>query len=308
MRAPQISGVFSLIVIIIMAYAAIGIAVFIAIAGVVTFVGYLIKAHHEKKRQFKDQVNSLKCKIEDSETQYYNLLEQAAKSSDERIFLLSYAEKLFIRAQIDKDKLALLDDSYNIEKLDHAQLQMHIDELQDDLSKYRKIDTYKMNGQMAKCYKDLTDVLQEINKSSIYIGEKQYKFTTNVFNSVFPDNIHVYSLITKTESIYFYPQYIVLANSETDFTIIRWDSVSVSTRTENRHSSNYLTNGEIVDSRYCYTCKDGSPDLRYKYNPIYYTYRYGIVKIRKFEIAIPNSKLAIRLNDIILRIKSIHNE
>jgi hypothetical protein len=165
-----------------------------------------------------------------------------------------------------------------------------------------------MNGQMAKCYKDLTDILQEINKTAFYVGENQYKFATNVYNSVFPENAHVYSLITKAGSIYFYPQYIVIANSETDFSIIQWEAVSVSTITENRYSSHYLTNGEMISSRFVYSCKDGSPDRRYKDNPVYYTYRYGIVKIRKFAIAIPNSKLAIRLNDIILRIKSIHNE
>jgi hypothetical protein len=312
MRAPVLPAViFVLIIIILLAKIIMPVVI---ICGIVALIIYIIRTvvreYQEKldeKRHVQDKINTLKRVIEDNEIQYHSILGRVAKLGDERIFLLSYAEKLFIRIELDKAKLALLDDTQNIENLSHSQLQVRISVLQDDLSKYRKVDTYKMNSQQAEYYKELIEILREINKSTFYVGENQYRFTNTVYNSVFLDNADVYALITKTGSIYFYPQYIVLANSKTDFTIIRWKNISVSTKTENRYSRVYLTNGEIIRTSYCYTCKDGSPDQRYKHNPINYTYRYGIVKIRNFELAIPNSMLAIRLNDIILNIKSIHN-
>lgn len=304
MRPPKISDVLTFIVIGLVAFFQLGVFLFAAIVFVLTLLSDWSQKHKEKKRKINEEINSLKCRIEDDETQYDGILERAAKLGDERIFLLSYAEQLSISLQVNKSQLAALDHAHNIEKLNKTRLQERIDALQNNLSEYKKIDTYKMSNELSVGYKELIDILCEINESTFYIGQNRCRFTPGSYNRVFSEDAEVYALITKTGSIYFYPQYVVQANSETDFTISSWRDIVVSTRTENRYSFDDLPNGEVVHRSFLHTCKDGTRDLRYNSNPICYTYRYGIVTIMDVELAIPSSKLASRLCDVIDRIKS----
>lgn len=79
-------------------------------------------------------------------------------------------------------------------------------------------------------------------------------------------------------SIYLYPRFVIIARSLVDFDIIPIEKVDFNAQ---RHGMGWMKESEVpadchdMIHSYAYTKKDGSPDLRYSYNPRMAFPRYG---------------------------------
>ncbi len=111
----------------------------------------------------------------------------------------------------------------------------------------------------------------------------QVKIENGSFNQIICSyKVPLLNIINSGESIYIYPQYFIRARSFKDFKVIPFSKSSIDAQ---RHSIGWITDKDFpLDctdylKRYTYTKKDGSPDLRYSYNPIQYYPKYGQIKL-----------------------------
>lgn len=97
------------------------------------------------------------------------------------------------------------------------------------------------------------------------------------FNNI--DSPYKVLLISNTnKSFYFFPTSIVFKNSSNMYRYIPFGKMTISMKTEQITKNNVLPN-EVRPIRqfWQHTCRDGSPDLRYKYNPMYLVYNYALL-------------------------------
>ena len=104
-----------------------------------------------------------------------------------------------------------------------------------------------------------------------------YEF--RAFNNI-ETTYKVLLLSNKNRSFYFYPMGIVLRDSNDAYKYIPngSDTVSVSIIKKNRKDA-LPSDIRPIRQYWQHSCLDGSPDLRYKYNPKTYIYEYGFLRI-----------------------------
>lgn len=79
---------------------------------------------------------------------------------------------------------------------------------------------------------------------------------------------------------YFYPMGIVFKNHKDSYNYIPNEKTTVNLKTEHKSKKDSLPyDVQPVHQFWQHSCRDGSPDLRYKYNPKTYVYEYGILRV-----------------------------
>lgn len=82
------------------------------------------------------------------------------------------------------------------------------------------------------------------------------------------------------QSFYFFPTGIVYKNSGNMYIYIPLGKMAVSMKTEQITKNNFLPNDiRPIRQFWQHTCRDGSPDLRYKYNPMTLVYKYALLTL-----------------------------
>lgn len=99
------------------------------------------------------------------------------------------------------------------------------------------------------------------------------------FNDI--DSPYKILLITYTNrSFYFFPTAIVYKSSNDMYKYIPLGKMTISMKTEQITKNNFLPNDvRPIHQFWQHTCRDGSPDLRYKYNPMTLVYKYALLAL-----------------------------
>lgn len=146
-----------------------------------------------------------------------------------------------------------------------------------------------------KIYEDLQNYRTEISFGSFDLIKSEYK-------------IPILDISTSSTKclLYFYPLFIIKAESSTNFSIIKYKEF-------NTHFEKNMyywvtqpsTDCEVVEDHYLYERKDGLPDLRYTYNPLAYHVYYGLIEIPRLNVKylISNPKVTEELQKCIINHK-----
>lgn len=107
----------------------------------------------------------------------------------------------------------------------------------------------------------------------------KYTFGYNAFNNQ-ESSYKVLMLTNSSSYYYFYPMGIVFKNQKDSYKYIPNVTTTVLLRTEQKNMSKPLPyDVRPIRQSWLHSCRDGSPDLRYNYNPKTYVYEYGNLNI-----------------------------
>lgn len=84
---------------------------------------------------------------------------------------------------------------------------------------------------------------------------------------------------------YVYPMGLVIKGKNDIYRYIPFGRDSISISTEQKTMERVLSDDiQPIRQYWLHTCRDGSPDLRYKYNPKKYVYEYGVICLDNLKI------------------------
>ncbi len=107
----------------------------------------------------------------------------------------------------------------------------------------------------------------------------KYTFRYNAFNNQ-ETSYKVLMLTNSSSYYYYYPMGIVFKNQKDSYKYIPNVTTTVLLRTEQKNMSKPLPyDVRPIRQSWLHSCRDGSPDLRYNYNPKTYVYEYGILRV-----------------------------
>jgi len=119
-----------------------------------------------------------------------------------------------------------------------------------------------------------------------------YSFEYSPFNDISTSS-KVLLIKNRNKSFYFYPMGIVITKTNEIYKYVPYDRTIVSLKTERKNVRKALPNDvSPIRKSWHYTCRDGSPDLRYKYNPRIYVYEYGFLGISELVLHVYRMKSA----------------
>lgn len=119
-----------------------------------------------------------------------------------------------------------------------------------------------------------------------------YSFEYSSFNDI-STSYNVLLIKNRNKSFYFYPMGIVIKNFDNIYKYIPIGSTTVSLKTERKSISNALPSDvHPIRQFWLHSCRDGSPDLRYKYNPKTYVYEYCFLSIAELMLHVYRIKSA----------------
>lgn len=248
-----------------------------------------------------DSANKLVCQIL---TAYKGCIETQCKI-DEATTVVAELEK---RNRKNKYGEIIEEQKQIIEKLknEYSELEFNADLSLSDNAKVSFVSMIHAFENIAKCdfiykfesdaeikiYEDLQNYRTEISFGSFDLIKSEYK-------------IPILDISTSSTKclLYFYPLFIIKAESSTNFSIIKYKEF-------NTHFEKNMyywvtqpsTDCEVVEDHYLYERKDGFPDLRYTYNPLAYHVYYGLTEMPKLNVKylISNPKVAEELQNCII--------
>jgi hypothetical protein len=119
-----------------------------------------------------------------------------------------------------------------------------------------------------------------------------YSFEYSSFNDI-STSYKVLLIRNRNRSFYFYPTGIVIKNFNDIYKYVPIGSTTVSLKKERKSISNALPSDvQPIYQSWLHSCRDGSPDLRYKYNPKTYVYEYGFLTIAELTLHVYRIKNA----------------
>ena len=106
-----------------------------------------------------------------------------------------------------------------------------------------------------------------------------YSFEYRTFNDI-KSSYNLLLVRNEYEIFYFYPMGILITNSDGIYKYISFGSTTISLK-DKRMNLSYTLPSDVQPIRqyWDHTCLDGSPDLRYKYNPKTYVYMFSFLRI-----------------------------
>lgn len=109
--------------------------------------------------------------------------------------------------------------------------------------------------------------------------KEKFSFQYTFFNNL-NTTYKVLLLSNRSISYYFYPMGIVFKNLKDSYYYIPNGNATVSLETVTINKKNALPyDVQPIHQFWQHSCRDGSPDLRYKYNHKTYVYEYGILRV-----------------------------
>lgn len=130
--------------------------------------------------------------------------------------------------------------------------------------------------------------------SSIFNSDEKSKLTYEYgyFNNL-KTNYQALIIKNDKDSFYFYPLGVVHTNINGVCKYLSYDKDSIKFLIDNEIRTSALPKDITPIKQYwLHTCMDGSPDLRYKYNPKSYIYEYAVLSIFEFCLHVYRKKLA----------------
>ncbi len=248
------------------------------------FIIWLISEHiKEKRNKFtykKERKNTLKA------------IDTLPIRAKERDVLKAYLDCLVIAEQIDKQNQILEQlkkGTTEKEKNAIPSVEKKIEELDAELRKVQYNADKGLTDEQKQLYENFCADFETLASSdkiwfvtgsnSTGVLREETTFDVGVFDYIYSEyDIPIINIPKSSVKFYFYPQFIIRSESTTKFTIYTWDKVELQATTQNfieRENIYGMGDADMVSTNYLYENKDGSPDRRRTYNPIYVTFNYA---------------------------------
>lgn len=220
---------------------------------------------------------------------------------EKRKILSSYADCLDIELQIDLEEKII--QGLTVKK--KKKFQKLIDEhtakcisLKTELEKKRYDCCEGLSEEIIDSYKELCLSYEELKKSEglLYRGAKGANIELNygVFDYLkCLVDVPAFANING-DIVFFYPKFVIKSSSNTEFQVIPMDCVTLETSIIDVTTRNKAySDCEDVSYEFLYTTKDGSPDMRYKDNPLIKTMKMNVIRLSFMDedILVSNKKL-----------------
>lgn len=203
---------------------------------------------------------------------------------NETVFLKSYLEILLLNDEISKERYKRQYEK-KLSKKEKADIDENINKKTLMIDDHEVIDSHVIDTNLYNEYTKLYSFLVRINmKCDVWEIRNNTKrvianFTTGYLYGVVPNN-KCKAIWTQVKGVkyYFYPNYVVQQKGEFSIECISYDKISpkLSVITE---SADHIRAAKAVGYTYLHTCIDGTPDLRYKYNPRSTIYEYRLLQL-----------------------------
>lgn len=303
------------------------------ILGVIIYFSYTsFKAKREKrKKELNDKATKLENQIKLYEKELIEC-DNRLNNNPNDAYSISYKEQLPYIIDNNRIELSCLINK-KMSLAEKEELNNRKQKNSSFLSNYTYIDKETIDQVDLDKFFQLNKTIIALSKSDIWrVGTRQkssyyYFWSSNIrrnivsfkiayFNKVIPSvNCEVYSISILGSTFYFYPKYVILSKSNSNYRIINYSQLSIKINECVVIEENCKPKGgESIGCTYEHTCIDGTPDLRYKYNRKFPKYKYGYINIStldNFRIDIANHNLAKDFYNAIIEIKQsakIHNK
>lgn len=134
------------------------------------------------------------------------------------------------------------------------------------------------------------------------VNRKRCRFETGYFNElIIPRNVPIICIFGR--QMYFYPRFVIVANSEDEFDVLSIAEIKLKYRSVRFHEEGeFPYDAKKIGETYKYVNNDGSADERYSNNPSIPILLYGELFIEPFEYTFQtsNSKAAMDLKSAFL--------
>ena len=156
-----------------------------------------------------------------------------------------------------------------------------------------------LNEEQKQAFQDFSDSFETLCESDQILFETgvnekgaitkaETKFEFGIFDYIKSEfDIPVMVIPKSSTRFYIYPRFIIRSESTTNFVVYPIEEISidydvVQLRDEKRTSAPGPQDATIVSSNYLFETKNGDPDRRYSFNPMFITYEFGRLMIPKF--------------------------
>ena len=283
------------------------------ICGLVCLCAYIrerIKSKREEKESLEHEIANIEKKINTVKSVIAN---DPQFLLNETIFLQSYLEILLLDEEISKERYRRQYQK-GLSKKEKAEIDDNINQKKLMIEDHKVIDSHIINTNLYNEYTKLFSLLVKINMKCDVWGIRNNtkrvvsNFTTGHLYGVVPsNNCKTIWVQVKGVKYYFYPEYIVQVKGESSISCITYDKISPKLKVITE-SSDSIRGAKVVGYTYLHTCIDGSPDLRYKYNPRSTIYEYRLLQLyglSNFTIYITNNAVAGEFEAIMKQLRDI---
>ena len=222
--------------------------------------------------------------------------------TEKRKILSSYADCLDIELQIDLEEKIIQGLTVKRKKKFQKLIDEHTAKcvsLKAELESKRYDSCEGLSDEIIDSYKELCLSYEELKKSEglLYRGAKWTNIELNygVFDYLKSlVDVPAFANINGDIVFYIYPEFVIKSSSNTEFQVIPMDYVTLETSIIDITTRNKAyADCEDVSYDFLYTTKDGSPDMRYKDNPLIKTMKMNLIKFSFMDedILVSNKKL-----------------
>lgn len=221
---------------------------------------------------------------------------------DMRNILKAYIQCLTINEEFDKEQdiIEELKKSTDQKALDLVPIhEARLEALKVSLEKARYNADENLSEEQKQAFKLFTDsfeILCDSDKIWFEIGitprgliqRAETKFEFGVFDYIKSEfEIPVIRIPDTSINFYIYPHFIIRSESTTNFKVYPIDKIeieysSINFREEYKSDLEQPKDAILISSNFLYETKNGEPDRRHAYNPLYITYDYGKLTIPRF--------------------------
>jgi len=232
-------------------------------------------SYKREKKEVQKIIDSLPIKSKERQIlKSYMLALNIAEQIDQQNQILEQLKK----AKTEKEKSAIPDVEKRLEELDNElrNVQYNADE--------------GLTEEQKQCFEKFCVDFETLSTSdkiwfvtgsnSTGVLREETTFELGVFDYIYSEyDVPVINIPKSTVKFYFYPLFIIRAESTTKFNVYSWEKIDLQVTTQNfwevDKDINGINDATLVRSTYLHETKDGSVDLRYSYNPRFFIFNYG---------------------------------
>ena len=162
-------------------------------------------------------------------------------------------------------------------------------ELDDELRKVQYNADEGLTEEQKQCFEQFCNDFESLSTSdkiwfvtgsnSTGVFREETSFELGVFDYIYSEfDIPVINIPKSTIKFYFYPQFILRAESTTKFSVYSWNKVELQATTqyfEEKDNIYGMGDADLIKRSFLYENMDGSPDRRRSYNPMTITFDYA---------------------------------
>lgn len=252
--------------------------------GITSFIYVYVSVKKENRE------NTFSYKREKRNAQ--KVIDEVPYSSKKREILKAYIQCLNINEEYENEQQILSQLKVSSDSKAKEQIPIHeakVTELQNNLAKVQYNADEGLTEEQKRVFKTFCEDFEVLSTSdkiwfvtgsnSTGVFREETSFDVGVFDYIYSEfDIPIINIPKSSVKFYFYPLFIIRAESTIKFDVYTWDKVELLSTTQNfieKDNIYGMGDAHMVKSGYLYENMDGSPDRRRTYNPRYITFDYA---------------------------------